>query len=80
MRTKEAIHHAGSAVALAARLNITPGAISQWGEYPPDARQLQLERVTLGALKAELGCLDRVLGLAAPVRASDLAATAALGV
>jgi hypothetical protein len=26
------------------------------------ARQLQIERVTLGALKAEPGCLDRVLG------------------
>jgi DNA-binding transcriptional regulator YdaS (Cro superfamily) len=63
MNTRSAIEHAGTTGALASLLGITSAAVSQWGEYPPDVRQLQIERVTLGALKAEPGCLDRVLGL-----------------
>jgi DNA-binding transcriptional regulator YdaS (Cro superfamily) len=63
MKTQDAIKYAGTAVKLADMLDIgSSGAISQWGEYPPENRQLQIERVTLGALKAEPGCLDRVLG------------------
>lgn len=63
MKTQEAIEHAGTAVNLANLLRIkSTGAISQWGEYPPDGRQLQIERITLGALKAEAGCFDRLLG------------------
>lgn len=65
MKTQAAIDHAGATGALAALLGITSAAVSQWGEFPPDARQLQIERVTLGALKAEAGCLDRMLGLEA---------------
>ena len=42
MRTKTAIANAGSAVALAKILNITPGAISQWGEDMPEGRVWQL--------------------------------------
>lgn len=63
MKTKAAIQHVGTTAALASMLRITPGAISQWGEYPPEKRQLQLERVTVGALKAEPGCLERLLTL-----------------
>lgn len=64
MKTQQAIEYAGSAVKLASMLGMkaTTGSISQWGEYPPENRQLQIERVTLGALKAEPGCMDRVLG------------------
>ena len=63
MKTQQAIEYAGTAVNLANLLGIkSTGAISQWGEYPPENRQLQLERITLGALKAEPGCMDRVLG------------------
>lgn len=62
MRTLDAINHAKNATGLAELLGVTASAISQWGEFPPDARQLQLERLTVGALKAEPGCLDRVLG------------------
>lgn len=65
MRTQDAIHYAKNAKSLAELIGVTASAISQWGEYPPDARQLQIERVTVGALKAEPGCLDRVLGLEA---------------
>lgn len=64
MKTQQAIEYAGSAVKLANMLDMDPttGSISQWKEFPPDNRQLQIERVTLGALKAEPGCLDRLLG------------------
>jgi len=44
-------------------LGISSGAISQWGDAVPIARQLQLERITLGALKAEPGCFDRLIGI-----------------
>jgi len=62
MKTIEAIKYAGGSLKLAQLLELTSGAISQWGEHPPENRQLQLERITLGALKAEPGCMDRVLG------------------
>ena len=63
MKTQNAIEYAGTAVNLASLLGIkSTGAISQWGEYPPESRQLQIERITLGALKAEPGCMDRLLG------------------
>ena len=63
MKTQDAIKYAGTAVKLAKLLTIeSSGAISQWGEFPPANRQLQLERITLGALKAEPGCFDRLLG------------------
>ena len=69
MKTSEAITHYGSGVALTAALRLSAGAVSQWGEYPPNARQLQLERITLGALKAEPNCMDELLGLAKPATA-----------
>jgi len=61
MTRQEAIKFAGSQVKLAAMLGTRQSTIASWGEYPPDARQLQIERVTLGALRAEPDCLDRVL-------------------
>lgn len=70
MRTQQAIDYFYSAKALADRLKISQGAVSQWGDFPPPARQLQIEKVTRKALRAEPGCLDRVLGLAkAPAHA-----------
>lgn len=62
MKTIEAIKYAGGSLKLAHLLGLTSGAISQWGEFPPENRQLQLERISLGAVKAEPGCMDRVLG------------------
>jgi transcriptional repressor of cell division inhibition gene dicB len=68
MRTEAAIAHYVTAASLARALStiskISQAAISQWGEFPPDRRQLQLERLTNGALKAEPGCEERVLGCA----------------
>lgn len=63
MRTIDAITYTGTATALAALLRVTPGAISQWGEFPPHGRQLQIERLTGGILKAEPGCLDHLMGM-----------------
>jgi DNA-binding transcriptional regulator YdaS (Cro superfamily) len=64
MTTDDAIKFAGGATALALMLRITPSAISQWGLYPPDNRQVQLERMTRKQLKAEPGSFDRLLGFA----------------
>jgi len=72
MKTQDAIKHAGGSLKLAQLLCLTSGAISQWGEYPPDSRQLQLERIT--PLKAEPGCLDRLLGFKANRRPEKAAA------
>lgn len=63
MNTADAIKYAGSAIALSRILGVTSGAISQWGDVVPDAKQLLLERITIGALRADPGCLDRVIGL-----------------
>lgn len=61
MRRKEAIHFYGSQSALARALGIAQASVAGWGEYPPDARQLQIQRLTNGTLKAEPGCRERLL-------------------
>jgi hypothetical protein len=44
MKTEDAIRHAGGTVkALAEILEITPSAISQWGETVPEPRVWQLK-------------------------------------
>lgn len=62
MKTSDAIAYAGGSLALAKLLGVTSGAISQWGPTVPDPKQLLLERISIGALKAEPGCLERVIG------------------
>lgn len=61
MKTETAINHAGTSKGLADLLGITPSAISQWGDEVPPARQLQLEAITGGELKADPDCLERLL-------------------
>lgn len=63
MRTRAAIKFFKGEAALAKALELTVPAVYQWKEYPPDVRQLQLERITQGKLKAEPECEARVLGL-----------------
>lgn len=63
MRTADAIRHFGSQHALAKALKIKQPSVADWGDYPPDRRQLQIERITGKALKAEPECEARVLGL-----------------
>lgn len=43
MKTATAIKHAGSTKSLAELLDITPSAISQWGEDMPQPRVWQLQ-------------------------------------
>lgn len=62
MKTQAAIDHFGGIPELAVALDVTIPAVYQWGEYPPDKRQLQIERL-VPALKAEPECMARVLGL-----------------
>lgn len=55
MTKDEAINYYGSQVALAAALKINQSNISDWPAIP-DLRQIQLERLTNGALKADPEC------------------------
>lgn len=63
MKTSEVIGRFGTAAAAARAARISAPSLSNWPEYPPDARQLALQVVTQGDLRAEPGCLGRVLGL-----------------
>jgi len=53
MKTKDAIDHFGGIKELASFLGIWAHVIYRWGEFPPMARQYELEVRTNGALKAE---------------------------
>ena len=51
MKKKLVIDYLGSVALVAKKLNITGGAVSQWGEIIPERSALKLERITNGALK-----------------------------
>jgi len=55
MLTKDAIEHFGSPAALAHALGIAAPSIYSWGEKVPPLRQLQIQQITLGKLRAEDG-------------------------
>jgi transcriptional repressor of cell division inhibition gene dicB len=57
MTTDEAVKHYGTQTKLAAALGIRQPTISGWGDFPPPLRQLQLQQLTKGKLKAEPGLL-----------------------
>jgi transposase-like protein len=64
MRKSDAIaHYDGNISALARALGIDQSTVYSWGDFPPDRRQLQLERITDGKLRAEKGCLERLTGI-----------------
>ncbi len=46
----------GTQASLAAAIGITQGSVSLWEEYPPPLRQLQIEALTGGRLRAEPDC------------------------
>lgn len=58
MTKDQAIKHFGTQAKLAAALGMTQGSVSLWGEFPPAVRQLQLQALTGGDLKAEADCLE----------------------
>lgn len=45
MKKSEAIRCAGGKAKLARLLNVSKGAVSQWGEEIPELRALQLEKL-----------------------------------
>lgn len=55
MTTKQAIEFFGGARALAAALGVSTQSIYQWGERPPRQRQCEIQVLTNGALRADLG-------------------------
>jgi len=59
MTKQEAIDFFGTQVALAKALDITQSSVAEWGAYPPEPRQLQLQRVTAGKLIAEADVLAK---------------------
>lgn len=57
MTTADVIQHYGTQQKVADALGIRQGSVGGWGKYPPVLRQLQLQRITNGRLKAEPGIL-----------------------
>lgn len=56
MTKDDAIAEFGTQVKLAQALGMSQGSVSLWGAYPPELRQLQIEAMTQGRLKAEADC------------------------
>ena len=52
MLTTEVIAFFGGKSKVAAALNVSPAAVSQWGAQPPQARQYQIQVLTDGKLMA----------------------------
>lgn len=52
MKKTEVLNHFKGVSKVAEALGISPGAVSQWPESVPPLRQLQLQAITGGALKA----------------------------
>lgn len=61
MLTTEAIEHFGSEAALARALGIKQQSVQDWGEVVPKLRQLQIEKLTDGKLKADPEILGKVV-------------------
>jgi DNA-binding transcriptional regulator YdaS (Cro superfamily) len=53
---EEAVNFFGSQVALAEKLGIRQASVAEWINVPP-LRQLQLERLTKGKLRADRNCI-----------------------
>jgi hypothetical protein len=53
MKTADASKLFGSITRLAKAMNVSVRAVHYWGEYPPIARQYQVEILTNGRLHAE---------------------------
>ena len=64
MKTQDVIQFFGTQVKAAEALGMSQSGIASWDEYPPENRQLLVEHITNGALKAEPGCYERLIGLA----------------
>jgi hypothetical protein len=59
MKTKDVIEFfGGTQLSAAEALGLAQSSIATWGVYPPKLRQLQIQAITKGKLKAERWCLD----------------------
>lgn len=56
MTTENVIRYFGSQKATADALGMKQPSVAVWGEYPPELRQLQIESLTGGELRAEPEC------------------------
>lgn len=59
MTLDEAREHFGNYARLASALGVTRGAITQWEGVIPEPRQIQIHRITKGALKADAKILAK---------------------
>lgn len=59
MTKQEAIEFFGSQVSLAKAVGINQSSVAEWGSYPPELRQLQIQRLSGGRLRAEPEVIDK---------------------
>ena len=59
MNTADAVKHFGTQTHLASLLNTNQSTVASWGKFPPQLRQLQIESLSGGVLKAEKNILPR---------------------
>lgn len=59
MTLQDAKEYFGSYAAIARELDISKGAVTQWNGVIPESRQLQLHKITRGALKADSSILTK---------------------
>lgn len=55
MKKSEVLAHFKGVTKVAEALGISPGAVSQWPEEVPVLRQLQIQAITAGQLRASEG-------------------------
>jgi len=59
MTLEDAREHYGNYAKLAEALGISRSAITQWDGVVPEARQLELQKITKGALRADAPILAK---------------------
>jgi DNA-binding transcriptional regulator YdaS (Cro superfamily) len=62
MNKQDIVNHFGSERKVAKALDISQASVNAW-KVVPDRRQLQIERLTKKALKADKGCAQRLFGV-----------------
>ena len=58
MTSNQVFKHFGSKAKAADAIGIQRQSINDWGKYPPCLRQLQIEKMTNGELKADKSCFS----------------------
>lgn len=56
MTKSDVLNHFGTQQAIADALGIYQSSVAEWTERIPALRQIQIERITLGALRADPEC------------------------